>query len=112
MIGDGMNDSIGFAGADVAIAVHAASDAARASADLVCTNADLTAIDNAIDYAQLVNAVVRGNFVWAIAYNLISIPFAVAGVVNPLIASVGMALSSAVVMLNVMRLSRASAAES
>ena len=112
MIGDGMNDSIGFAGADVAIAVHAASDAARASADLVCTTADLTAIDNAIDYAQLVNAVVRGNFVWAIAYNLIAIPFAVAGVVNPLIASVGMALSSAVVMLNVMRLSRASAVES
>ena len=107
MIGDGMNDSIGFAGADVAIAVHEASDAARASADLVCTSPDLTAIDDAIDYAHLVNSVVRGNFVWAVAYNLIAIPFAVAGVVNPLIASVGMALSSAVVMLNVMRLGHA-----
>ena len=107
MIGDGMNDSVGFAGADVAIAVYGASDAARASADLVCTNPDLVAINDAIDYAQLVRSVVRGNFVWAVAYNLLAIPFAVAGVVNPLIASVGMALSSAVVMLNVMRLGRA-----
>ena len=108
MIGDGTNDSIGFAGADVAIAVYAASDAARASADLVCTRPDLAAINDAIEYAQLVNSVVRGNFVWAIAYNLIAIPFAVAGVVNPLIASVGMAVSSTVVMLNVMRLGRRS----
>lgn len=107
MIGDGTNDSIGFAGADVAIAVHPASDAARASADLVCTHADLAAIDDAINYAHLVTSVVRGNFVWAVAYNLVAIPFAVAGVVNPLIASVGMALSSAVVMLNVTRLGRA-----
>jgi P-type Cu2+ transporter len=109
MIGDGINDSIGFAGADVAIAVDAASDAARASADLVCTSPDLAVIEDAIDYAQLVSSVVRGNFVWAVGYNLIAIPFAVAGVVNPLIASVGMALSSAVVMLNVMRLGRLSA---
>jgi P-type Cu2+ transporter len=112
MIGDGMNDSIGFAGADVAIAVYAASDAARASADLVCTSPDLAVIDDAIEYAHLVNSVVQGNFLWAIAYNLIAVPFAVAGVVNPLVASVGMALSSAVVMLNVMRLGRAVAVRS
>lgn len=110
MIGDGMNDSIGFAGADVAIAVYPASDAARASADLVCTSSDLAVINDVIDYARLVNSVVRSNFLWAIAYNLIAIPFAVAGVVNPLIASVGMAFSSAVVMLNVMRLGHAGTA--
>lgn len=110
MIGDGMNDSIGFAGADVAIAVHPASDAARASADLVCISSDLAVINDAINFARLTNSVVRSNFRWAIAYNLIAIPFAVAGVVNPLIASVGMALSSAVVMLNVMRLGRAGSA--
>ena len=107
MIGDGVNDSIGFAGADVAIAVCAATDAARASADFICTSPDLVAIVAATEYAQLVQSVVRGNFVWAIAYNLIAIPFAVAGAINPLIASVGMALSSAVVVLNVMRLGRA-----
>ncbi len=112
MIGDGMNDSIGFAGADVAIAVHPASDAARASADLVCISDDLSVINDAINFARLTNSVVRSNFIWAIAYNLIAVPFAVAGVVNPLIASVGMAMSSAVVMLNVMRLGRASSAGS
>ena len=112
MIGDGMNDSIGFAGADVAIAVHPASDAARASADLVCISDDLSVINDAINFARLTNSVVRSNFIWAIAYNLIAVPFAVAGLVNPLIASVGMAMSSAVVMLNVMRLGRASSAGS
>lgn len=105
MIGDGVNDSVGFAGADVAIAVHGATDAARASADIVCLGDDLRAITSAIEYARRVGSVVRENFVWAIAYNLIAIPFAVAGVINPLVASVGMAASSAVVMLNVMRLS-------
>lgn len=112
MIGDGMNDSIGFAGADVAIAVHPASDAARASADLVCISDDLSVINDAINFARLTNSVVRSNFIWAIAYNLIAVPFAVAGLVNPLIASVGMAMSSAVVMLNVVRLGRASSAGS
>ena len=48
--------------------------------------------------------VVRWNFGWAIAYNLLAIPFAIAGAVNPLVASVGMAGSSAIVLLNVMRL--------
>ena len=107
MIGDGVNDSIGFAGADVAIAVTVATDAARESADLVCISPDLTAVTDAIEYSQTVGSVVQGNFAWAVAYNLVAVPFAIAGIVNPLTASVGMALSSAVVMLNVMRLGRA-----
>jgi P-type Cu2+ transporter len=105
MIGDGVNDSVGFAGANVAIAVQSATDAARISADIVCATTDLMAIDSAIVFAQRAISVVRSNFVWAITYNLIAIPFAVAGVVNPLVASVGMAVSSLVVMINVMRLS-------
>ena len=112
MIGDGVNDSVGFAGADIAIAVHTATDAARASADMICTSPDLAAIVDAIDYAKRVDSVVRTNFAWAIAYNLIAIPFAVAGIVNPLLASIGMAASSAVVMINVMRLGGAPKAHS
>ncbi len=112
MMGDGVNDSLGFAGADIAVAVSTATDAARASADMVCVSPRLTAIAEVIDYSRTVGSVVRGNFVWSIAYNLIAIPFAVAGVVNPLVASVGMALSSAVVMLNVMRLDRATGRQS
>jgi P-type Cu2+ transporter len=104
MIGDGVNDSIGFAGADVAIAVHTAADAARASADMICISENPAAIAEAIRYAERVRSVVRGNFAWALAYNLIAVPMAIAGWVNPLIASVGMAASSAVVMINVMRL--------
>ena len=54
--------------------------------------------------AARVRRVVQSNFAWAIAYNVIAIPFAAAGLINPLVASIGMAASSAVVMLNVMRL--------
>ncbi len=104
MIGDGVNDSVGFAGADVAIAVGSATDAARSSADIVCTTDDLSTIAECIKYAGRTRQVMRSNFAWAIAYNVIAIPFAVAGFINPLVASVGMAASSAVVMLNVMRL--------
>ena len=104
MIGDGVNDSVGFAGADVAIAVGSATDATRASADIVCTNDRLSTITEGIDYATRARRVMQSNFAWAISYNVIAIPFAVAGFINPLVASVGMAASSAVVMLNVMRL--------
>lgn len=104
MIGDGVNDSVGFAGADVAIAVGSATDATRASADIVCATDDLSTIIECIDYAARARRVMQSNFAWAIAYNVIAIPFAIAGFINPLIASIGMAASSAVVMLNVMRL--------
>ena len=104
MIGDGVNDSVGFAGADVAIAVHGATDAAKASADLICESPGLLPVAEAVAYARRVVQVVRWNFGWAIAYNLLAIPFAIAGAVNPLVASVGMAGSSAIVLLNVMRL--------
>ncbi len=104
MIGDGVNDSVGFAGADVAIAVGSATDATRASADIVCTTDQLSTITECIDYAARARRVMQLNFAWAIAYNVIAIPFAVAGFINPLVASIGMAASSAVVMLNVMRL--------
>ena len=104
MIGDGVNDSISFAGADVAIAVGSATDATRASADIVCTTDHLSTITECIDYAARARRVMQSNFAWAIAYNVIAIPFAVAGFINPLVASIGMAASSAVVMMNVMRL--------
>jgi len=104
MIGDGVNDSVGFAGADVAIAVHSATDAARAAADLICIRPTLTSIADALQFSRQTAAIVRSNFAWAIAYNLLAIPFAVSGAVNPLVASVGMAASSAIVMFNVLRL--------
>lgn len=104
MIGDGVNDAISLAGADVSVAVQGATDAARTRADFVCISPRLSAISDGIDYARRVVRVVRLNFAWAIGYNLVAIPFAVAGIVNPLVASVGMAASSAVVMFNVMRL--------
>ncbi|MBL8309400.1 MAG: cation-translocating P-type ATPase [Burkholderiales bacterium] len=104
MIGDGVNDSVGFAGADVAIAVHSATDAARAAADLICTRPALTHIADALRFSRQTAAIVHSNFAWAIGYNLLAIPFAVSGAVNPLVASVGMAASSAIVMFNVLRL--------
>jgi P-type Cu2+ transporter len=104
MIGDGVNDSIGFAGADVAIAANGALDRLRASADIVCVKEDLSVIAKAVDYSKRVARIVRQNYAWAIAYNVIALPLAAFGFVNPVIAAIGMAASSAVVVLNVARL--------
>ncbi len=104
MIGDGVNDSIGFAGADIAIAANGALDGLRASADIVCTAEDLSVIASTINYAKRVASTVRQNYAWAVAYNALALPFAALGYVTPLLASLGMAVSSAIVVLNVTRL--------
>lgn len=104
MIGDGVNDSLGFAGADVAIAANGALDQLRASADLVLITEDLSRLGRAVDYSKQVSGILRQNISWAVAYNVIALPAAALGYVNPLLAAVGMAASSALVVANVARL--------
>jgi len=104
MIGDGVNDSVGFAGADVAIATGGATDIARASADFVCAGRELEPVLACVLQAASTLRVVKSNFAWAIGYNLVAIPCALLGWVNPLVAGVGMAASSAIVMLNILRI--------
>ncbi|MBV8209594.1 MAG: heavy metal translocating P-type ATPase [Burkholderiaceae bacterium] len=104
MIGDGINDAPVLAQADASIALASGSDLAQARADVLCLRSDLGDVGFVFEMARRATRAVRVNLSWAIAYNAAMVPLAVAGHLSPLIAAVGMAASSAVVLANSLRL--------
>jgi len=106
MVGDGINDSPAMAGALVSLAVAKATDIAKVSADIIMLREKLGLVTEAIKTSKFVHSVIKQNLIWALAYNLLGLPLAVSGLLTPWLAAIGMSLSSLVVVLNALRLSR------